>query len=44
MSWQASAWAQRCHVGNGTAKAVLLFLADKAQPDGTGARPKIDTI
>lgn len=44
MSWQASAWAQRCHVGNGTAKAVLLYLADKAQPDGTGARPKIDTI
>lgn len=44
MSYQATAWAQRCHVGNGTAKAVLMFLADKAQPDGTGARPKIDTI
>lgn len=44
MSFQSTAWAQRCHVGSGTAKAVLAYLADRASEDGTGAYPKVKTI
>lgn len=44
MSTQCTAWAYRCKVGNPTAKAVLVYLADRASDDGTGAWPKISTI
>ena len=44
MSFQCTSWAQRCHVGSGTAKAVLAYLADRASEDGTGAYPKVRTI
>ena len=37
-------WAFRCHVGNASAKAVLVYLADRASDDGTAAFPKIETI
>lgn len=36
--------AFRCHVGNASAKAVLVYLADRASDDGTAAFPKIETI
>lgn len=44
MSNQCTAWAQRCKVGSGPAKAVLAYLADRASDDGTGAYPKVRTI
>lgn len=44
MSNIATSWAYRCHVGNAPAKAVLVYLADRASDDGTAAFPKIDTI
>lgn len=44
MSNIALSWAYRCHVGNAPAKAVLVYLADRASDDGTAAFPKIDTI
>ncbi|OZG62496.1 MULTISPECIES: helix-turn-helix domain-containing protein [Bifidobacterium] len=44
MSNIALSWAYKCHVGNAAAKAVLIYLADRASDDGTGAFPKIDTI
>ena len=44
MSNVALNWAYRCHVGNAPAKAVLIYLADRADDDGTRAYPKIDTI
>ena len=37
-------WAFKCHVGNASAKAVLVYLADRADDDGTAAYPKIATI
>ena len=40
----ALSWAFRCHVGNASAKAVLVYLADRADDDGTAAYPKIATI
>lgn len=44
MSNIALSWAFRCHVGNASAKAVLVYLADRASDDGTAAFPKIETI
>ncbi|KFF30567.1 Helix-turn-helix domain protein [Bifidobacterium bombi DSM 19703] len=44
MSTQCTSWAYRCRVGNATAKAVLLYLADRAPDDGTGAWPSVSTI
>ncbi len=44
MSNIALSWAFRCHVGNASAKAVLVYLADRADDDGTAAYPKIATI
>ena len=44
MSNIALSWAFRCHVGNASAKAVLVYLADRADDDGTAAYPKIKTI
>ena len=44
MSNIALSWAYKCHVGNAPAKAVLVYLADRASDDGTAAFPKIDTI
>lgn len=44
VSNQCTAWAQRCKVGSGPAKAVLAYLADRASDDGTGAYPKVRTI
>lgn len=44
MSTQCTSWAYRCRVGNATAKAVLLYLADRASDDGTGAWPSVSTI
>ena len=43
MSNIALSWAFRCHVGNASAKAVLVYLADRADDDGTAAYPKIAT-
>ena len=40
----ALSWAFKCHVGNASAKAVLVYLADRADDDGTAAYPKIATI
>ena len=37
MSNIALSWAFRCHVGNASAKAVLVYLADRASDDGTAA-------
>ena len=42
MSNIALSWAFRCHVGNASAKAVLVYLADRASDDGTAAFPKIE--
>lgn len=44
MSNIALSWAFKCHVGNASAKAVLVYLADRADDDGTAAYPKIATI
>ena len=44
MSNIALSWAFRCHVGSASAKAVLVYLADRASDDGTAAFPKIETI
>lgn len=44
MSNIALSWAFKCHVGNASAKAVLVYLADRADDDGTAAYPKIVTI
>lgn len=44
MSNIALSWAFKCHVGNASAKAVLVYLADRADDDGTAAYPKIKTI
>ena len=44
MSNIALSWAYRCHVGNAPAKAILVYLADRASDDGTAAFPKIETI
>ena len=44
MSNIALSWAFKCHVGNASAKAVLVYLADRASDDGTAAFPKIGTI
>lgn len=44
MSNVALTWAWKCHVGNAPAKAVLVYLADRAGEDGSAAYPKIDTI
>lgn len=44
MSNIALSWAFKCHVGNASAKAVLVYLADRADDDGTAAYPKIETI
>ena len=44
MSNIALSWAFRCHVGSASAKAVLVYLADRADDDGTAAYPKIATI
>lgn len=44
MSNIALSWAFKCHVGNSSAKAVLIYLADRADDDGTAAYPKIATI
>ena len=44
MSNIALSWAFKCHVGNSSAKAVLVYLADRADDDGTAAYPKIATI
>ena len=44
MSNIALSWAFKCHVGNASAKAVLVYLADRASDDGTAAFPKIETI
>lgn len=44
MSNIALSWAFKCHVGNASAKAVLIYLADRADDDGTAAYPKIATI
>lgn len=44
MSNIALSWAFKCHVGNASAKAVLVYLADRADDDGTTAYPKIATI
>ena len=44
MSNIALSWAFRCHVGNASAKAVLVYLADRADDDGTAAYPKIATM
>lgn len=41
MSNIALSWAFRCHVGNATAKAVLVYLADRASDDGNRRVPKI---
>lgn len=38
MSNIALSWAFRCHVGNASAKAVLVYLADRASDDGTAAQ------
>ena len=32
MSNIALSWAFKCHVGNASAKAVLVYLADRADP------------
>ena len=37
MSNIALSWAFKCHVGNASAKAVLVYLADRADDDGTAA-------
>ena len=44
MSNIALSWAFKCRVGNASAKAVLVYLADRADDDGTAAYPKIATI
>ena len=44
MSNIALSWAFKCHVGNASAKAVLIYLADRADDDGAAAYPKIATI
>ena len=44
MSNIALSWAYKCHVGNASAKSVLVYLADRADDDGTAAYPKIATI
>ena len=44
MSNIALSWAFKCHVGNASAKSVLVYLADRADDDGTAAYPKIATI
>lgn len=44
MSNIALSWAYRCHVGNAPAKAILVYLADRAGDDGTAAFPKVETI
>ena len=44
MSNIALSWAFKCHVGNASAKAVLVYLADRADDDGSAAYPKIETI
>ena len=44
MSNIALSWAFKCHVGNASAKAVLVYLADRADDDGIAAYPKIATI
>ena len=44
MSNIALSWAFKCHVGNASAKSVLVYLADRASDDGTAAYPKIETI
>lgn len=44
MSNQALTWAYGLHLGSAPQKAVLLYLADRAQPDGTVARPSVATI
>lgn len=44
MSNIALAWAYKCHVGNASAKAILVYLADRANDDGTAAFPKVETI
>ena len=41
MSNIALSWAFKCHVGNASAKAVLLDLADRAQEDGSCAWPDV---
>ena len=41
MSNIALSWAFKCHVGNASAKAVLLYLADRAQEDGSCAWPDV---
>ncbi len=42
MSNIALSWAFKCHVGNASAKAVLVYLADRADDDGSAAYPKIE--
>ena len=37
-------WAWKCHVGNALAKAMLVYLADRAGEDGSATYPKIDMI
>lgn len=44
MSNIALSWSFKCHVGNASAKAVLVYLAERADDDGTAAYPKIATI
>ncbi len=44
MSNQALTWAYGLHLGSAPQKAVLLYLADRAQPDGAVARPSVATI
>ena len=39
MSNIALSWAFKCHVGNASAKAVLVYLADRADDDGSAAYP-----
>ena len=44
MSNQALTWAYGLTLGSAPQKSVLLYLADRAQPDGTIARPSVATI
>lgn len=44
MSVQCMAWVYRVRVGNPTAKAILLYLAERASDDGSHVWPKIETI
>lgn len=46
MSWQAMSWAAGLPLSrvNGGARAVLMLLAEKADSDGRGAYPTVETL